>query len=166
MSRFRYRFILHQAYAHYAFNSNLNWRDLAISTKVSTRTLQKYFGSSDKLSKTLLDYHLTYINHFYTAYKVERRDDTDEQFRLVRSLIKRNQVSYHFTESASRTNLGGRGKEIKETHLNYISNAMLHGGVNKKKILPQMVFSFFLNPISDGKQSKELLFHWMGWFMK
>ena len=166
MSRFKYKFVLHQAYAHYAFNCNLNWRELGKSTNVSTRTLQKYFSNTQKLSTILVDYHLDYLNHFYTAYKVDRQDDMKKQFRLVSTLIKRNQASYQFTENAWRTNLAGRGEEIKESHLNYIRNAMLNGGVNKQKLYPEMVFSFLLNPIPDGEKGKELLFHWMAWFMK
>jgi AcrR family transcriptional regulator len=166
MSRFRYRFVLYQIYVHYAFNCNLNWRELSVAANVSTRTLQKYFGSTKKLSETLIDYHLAYLDHFYTAYRVERRDDMDEQFKLVSTLIKRKQSSYQFTENASRTNLAGRGEEVKEAHLNYIRKAMLHGGVNQKKLYPEMVFNFFLIPIPEGEQGKQLLFHWMGWFMK
>lgn len=165
MSKYKYKFTLHQIYNHYAFHCSLNWRELAVAANASTRTLQKYFGSTDELSLTLSDYHLSYLENYYSNYRVTKRDDLNEQFRFVRTVVKRHQSSYQFTENARRTNLSGKGKEIKEKHLNYIRNAMDHGGVNKEKIFPEMVFSFLLNPIPDGKPGNDLLFHWMKWFM-
>ncbi len=145
---------------------NLNWRDLAESANASTRTLQKYFGSTDELSSTLADYHLSYLENYYTNCRVTKHDDMNKQFRFVRAVVKRHFSSYQFFENAWRTNLAGKGKEIKEMHLHYIRNAMIHGGVNKEKIFPEIAFSFFLNPIPEGKPGNDLLFHWMKWFME
>lgn len=90
----------------------------------------------------------------------------NKQFRFVRAVVKRHFSSYQFSENAWRTNLAGKGKEIKEMHLHYIRNAMIHVGVNKEKIFPEMAFNFFLNPIPEGKPGNDLLFHWMKWFME
>ena len=161
MSRYRYRFTLHQIYVYYAKNCDLNWRRLAEASRTSTRTLRKYFEHTEKMEAILVDYHLRYLDHYYTNFQIGKSRDREQQFRMVRTVVARHFYCYQFTENAARTNLADRGKEIKDTHLNYIRNAMLHGGVNKNKIFPEMVFNFFLAPIPDGREGQDLLFHWV-----
>ena len=165
MSRYKQRFTLHQVYAYYAHNGDLNWRRAANAAMVSTRTMRNYFENAEQLAERLVEYHLKHLENFYTNSRVAPSKDLDRQLRTVRTLVQRNLITYLFSDKAFKQDLTGRGQEIKQTHLGYIRNAMLHGGVKEEKAKPELVFDFFLRPLPDGQEGKDLIIHWMKWFM-
>lgn len=156
---------MHQVYAYYANNGNLNWRDVASYASVSTRTLRNYFGSVGELEMLLLDYHLSYLKNYYSNNKIPKQKNIDYQLRVVRTVIKRHQLCYTFTNNSHKLNLANKGNEIKQIHLNYILEAMTRGGVIEQKRKPELVFNFFLVPMTDGEEGNKLILHWMKWFM-
>ncbi len=167
MSRFKYRFTLHQVYAHYASHGNLNWRDVAKSTKVSTRTLRNYFESTEKLSQLLVDYHIKYLENYYTKFRIDPGKYDEFPFKLLFSVMLKHKVCYLFTDKASRNNLDNRGGEIKQIHLSYIEDTLRKGGVkSKNKIDPDLVFTNLILPLENGKNNEEMFNHMMKWYLK
>jgi AcrR family transcriptional regulator len=151
-------------YAHYAKYADLNWRDLAKSAHASTRTLRKYFGTTDELSRTLVKYHLSYLERYYSKTRFVAEMPRDIRFSVVQTFVKRNKLCYQFTDSAFNRDLVGQGKFIHDTHLNYIREAMIRGGTKKDKINPEMAFNFFLTPLPDNKKGKEFFNNMLNWF--
>ena len=164
MSRFKKRFTLHQVYAHYAREGDLNWRDLGESAHASTRTLRKYFGSTDSLAKTLVDYHLSYLNNYYTKVQIRPQNPQNIQFEKVRLFIARNMICYQFTDKAHKNDLAKRGIEIYEKHIDYIRQAMIRGGAKENKINPEMAFNFFLTPLPDNEKGRDFFMNMLKWF--
>ncbi len=94
MSRFKYKFTLHQAYAHFARNGNLNWREVAESARVSTRTLRNYFENTEKLAEILVDYHLKYMANFYEKYAPNPADYDEFPFKQIFYAMIRHKVEW------------------------------------------------------------------------
>jgi AcrR family transcriptional regulator len=167
MSRFRYRFILHQVYAYYAKHGDLNWRDLAKSTKVSTRTLRVYFGSTEKLYQLLVEYHIKYLENYYKKLWNIVAKHEEFPFELLFYMILRHKVCYLFTDKASLYNLDGRGDEIIQLHLKHIAKSMVMREVkDSEKIDPYLVFRQLILPLENSRNNKEFFDYMIKFFLK
>lgn len=164
MPRYKKRFTLHQVYAHYARNANLNWRAMGETAKTSTRTLRNYFGTSDNLASVLVNYHLSYLDNYYSKVQIGNNIPREIQFEKVRTFINRNMLCYQFTAKAHKNDLANRGKEVYDIHLNYIREAMIRGGAKKDKINPEMAFNFFLTPLPNNEKGKAFFINMLKWF--
>ncbi len=166
MSRFKYRFTLHQIYAHYARTGTLKWRDLAKVGRVSSRTLSKYFENTQMLEKELCEYHLKNLEHIYSHSNTGSKNKNDFQFRRVWAFVKRHRIVYQFTDQAFKNNLDERGKEIKTAHFEMIRKAMLKGGVEEDRADPELAFNFFLTELPNNEKGQAMFFHFMKFFAK
>ena len=165
MLRYKYKFTLHQVYAHYANHGNLHWRDLATSTKVSTRTLLKYFESTEKLSRILADYHIKYLNNYYSKFVIDPTKYESFPFKLLFNIIVLHKICYLFTDKASQYDLANRGDEIMNIHLDHIREAMIRGGVNNQEKLNTVhVFENFCKPLRNGISNEKYMEHLMNWY--
>ena len=81
---------------------------MADAARVSTRTLRNYFGSAEELAERLVNYHLAYLENYYTKSRIAASPDRDRQFRTVRAVVRRHKPCYLFTDQAFKTNLSGR----------------------------------------------------------
>jgi AcrR family transcriptional regulator len=167
MSKYKYKFTLHQVYAHYADHGNLNWRDVAESAKVSTRTLRNYFASTENLAQLLIEYHIKYLENYYTKFRIEPGKYDKFPFKLLFYVMLKHKICYLFTDKVSSSNLAGRGAEVKQIHLNYIKNAMGKGGItNSEKVDPELVFRNLILPLENSKNNEEFFNHMMQWYLK
>ena len=166
MSRFKYKFTLHQVYAHYANTGNLNWRDVAESANVSTRTLRNYFESSEKLEEILVDYHIKYLANYYEKFRIDPAKYEEFPMKLLFYIMLKHKVCYLFTDKASKNDLSGRGKEIKQIHLKYIERAMTRGGSDPNKSDPELTFTNLVLPLENSKNGEEFFGHMMQWFLQ
>lgn len=167
VSRFKYKFTLHQVYAYYSQAGNLNWREVAEMARVSTRTLRAYFENSDSLAKLLVDYHLKYLENYYEKFRIDPRKYDEFPSRLIFTVMLKHKVCYLFTDKAVKNNLAGRGQEIKESHLDLIGKAMSNGGVSDpKKIDPELTFNNLILPLENSENGEEFFNHMMKWFLK
>ncbi len=166
MSRYKYRFTLHQIYAFYAWNGHLKWRELAQTSHVSTRTLSNYFESVEHLEELLVDYHLKYLQNYYSKFRITDSMPLERRKKTVRRVVTRHLFCYHFSDKAHRDNLAGRGEEIMSIQLQYIERALAHGGAKPEKLFPEMAFHFFLAPLPDDDRGDQFFSHMMDWFMQ
>lgn len=168
MSRYKYRFTLHQIYNYYGIHGDLRWRSVADAGGISLRTLGKYFECSSHLESLLADYHLSYLAKMYTRNTITARNypSMENRFKVFRIILSRFQVCYRFSAMAATKNLDGRGAELKQQHLEYIKNAMRQGGVDESKILPEIAFQMAMLPLPDNEVGDDFFYQMMIWFVR
>lgn len=164
----RYRFVLHQVYAHYGLTGNLNWRETASSAGVSTRTLRNYFGNVSELEITLADYHKNYLDNYYTKFRIDARKYEQFPIKLLHTIMLKHKICYLFTDKAHKNDLAGQGSELYNFHLDLIIKAMVRSGadINKERIDAEITFRQLILPLERSKSSEDFFEHMMQYYFK